>query len=94
MCIANENSLGIPDDFLYITGQSGIAVVRRFFKMGPKMVERRLKIVRRFFHPLLFEMCAMLKNSATLFVPAPRQEVCEAYLRRRQFFGARSAEIF
>ena len=58
------------------------------------MVERRLKTVRRLFHPLLVEMCAMLENSATLIVPAPRQEVCDAYLRRRQFFGARSAEIF
>ena len=71
-----------------------IAVVRRLFKMGPKMVERRLKTVRRLFHPLLVEMCAMLKNSATLLVPAPRREVCDAYLRQRQFFGARSAEIF
>ena len=78
----------------FLTRHLGIAVVRRLFKMGPKMVERRLKTVRRLFHPLLVEMCAMLKNSATLIVPAPRQEVCDAYLRRRQFFGARSAEIF
>ena len=39
---------------IYIaTRQLGIAVVRRLFKMGPKMVERRLKTVRRLFHPLL-----------------------------------------
>ena len=80
--------------FSETTRQSAIAVVRRLFKMVPKMVERRLRIVRRLFHPLIVEMCAMLKNSATLIVPAPRQEVCDAYLRRRQFFGARSAEIF
>ena len=46
------------------TRQSAIAVVRRLFKMGPKMVERRLKTVRRLFHPLLVAMCAMLKKSA------------------------------
>ena len=77
-----------------ITRQLGIAVARRIFKMGPKMVERRLKTVRRLFHPLLVAMCAMLKNVTTLIQFPPRQEVCDAYLRRRQFFGARSAEIF
>ena len=72
------------------TRQSRIAVVRRLFKMGLKSALRRLKTLRRLFHPLLVAMSAMLKNSATLIVSAPRQ----AYLRRRQFFGARSAEIF
>ena len=57
------------------------------------MVERRLETVRRLFHPLLVAMCAMLKNGTTLIQFPPRQEVCDAYLRRRQFFGARSAEI-
>ena len=76
------------------TRQFGIAVVRRLFKMGLKSALRRLKTVRRLFHPLLVEMCAMLKNSATLILPAPRQEVCDAYLRRRLFFGARSAKMF
>ena len=52
--------------------------------MGPKIVERRLKPLRRLFHPLLVAMCAMLKNSATLIVSAPRQVVCDAYLRRRE----------
>ena len=42
------------------TRQSGIAVVRRLFKMGPKSCLRRLKTVRRLFHPLPVEMCAML----------------------------------
>ena len=74
--------------------QSKIAVVRRLFKMGLKSVQRRLKTVRRLFHPLLIAMCAMLKNVTTLIVSAPRQVVCDAYFRRRQFFGARSAEIF
>ena len=108
-----------------ITRQLGIAVVRRLFKMGPKMVERRLKTVRRLLHPLLVEMCAMLKNDdayfpfllfyyyflnraergkcfgvdpvwtlkkcamlknyTTLIQFQPRQEVCDAYFRRRQF---------
>ena len=76
------------------TRHLGVAVVLRLFKMGPKMVERRLKTVRRLLHPLLVEMCAMLKNVTTLIQFQPRQEVCDAYLRRRQFFGARSAEIF
>ena len=76
------------------TRQSGISVVRRLFKMGLKSVQRRLKNVRRLFHPLLVAMCAMLKNGTTLIQFPPRQEVCDAYLRRRQFFGARSAEIF
>ena len=66
------------------TRQYAIAVVRRLFKMGPKMVERRLKTVRRFFHPLLVAMNAMLKNVTTLIQFPPRQEVCDAYLRRRQ----------
>ena len=82
------------DNRIAYTRQSVIAVVRRLFKMGPKMVERRLKTVRRLFHPLLVAMCAMLKNGTTLIQFPPRQEVCDAYLRRRQFFGARSAEIF
>ena len=29
--------------------------------------------------------CAMLKNDTTLIQFQPRQEVCDAYLRRRQF---------
>ena len=45
-----------------ISRHFAIAVVRRLFKMGPKMVERRLKTVRRLLHPLLVEMCAILKN--------------------------------
>ena len=80
--------------FLTSTRRSAIAVVRRFFKMRLKSVQRRLKTVRRLFHPLLVAMCAMLKNGTTLIQFPPRQEVCDAYLRRRQFFGARSAEIF
>ena len=40
------------------------AVVRRLFKMGLKSVQRRLKTVRRLFHPLLVAMCAILKNGA------------------------------
>ena len=52
---------------LCTTRQLGIAVVRRLFKMGPKMVERRLKTVRRLLHPLLVEMCAMLKNDDAYF---------------------------
>ena len=46
------------------TRQSEIAVVRRLFKMGLKSVQRRLKTVRRLFHPLLVAVCAMLKNCA------------------------------
>ena len=49
------------------TRQSEIAVVRRLFKMGRKMVERRLKTVRRLLHPLLVEMCAMLENDDAYF---------------------------
>ena len=51
----------------FLTRHLGIAVVRRLFKMGPKMVERRLKTVRRLLHPLLVEMCAMLKNDDAYF---------------------------
>ena len=108
-----------------ITRHFAIAVVRRLFKMGPKMVERRLKTVRRLLHPLLVEMCAMLKNDdayfpfllfyyyflnraergnvfgvdpvwtlkkcamlkncTTLIQFQLRQELRDAYLRRRQF---------
>ena len=53
--------------FLTSTRRSAIAVVRRFFKMGPKMVERRLKTVRRLFHPLPVEMCAMLISDDAYF---------------------------
>ena len=92
--------------------------------MGPKIVERRVKTVRRLFHPLpvkwcamliyddayfrfphftiiffgarsaenfyssiVFDTkkCAMLKNCTTLIQFLPSQEVCDAYLRRRQF---------
>ena len=42
------------------TRHSVIAVVRRLFKMGLKSCLRRLKIVRRLFHPRLVEMSAML----------------------------------
>ena len=42
------------------TRHSTIAVVRRLFKMGLKSVERRLKTLRRLFHPLLVGTCAML----------------------------------
>ena len=80
--------------FELLTRQSGIAVVRRLFKMGLKSALRRLKTVRRLFHPLLVAMCAMLNNCTKLIQFPPRQVVCDAYLRRRQFFGARSAEDF
>ena len=53
--------------FVLLIRHFGIAVVRRFLKMGPKMVERRLKTVRRLLHPLLVEMCAMLKNDDAYF---------------------------
>ena len=36
-------------------------------------------------HPPPAEMCAMLKNGTTLIQFPPRQEVCDAYFRRRQF---------
>ena len=53
--------------YLITSRQSAIAVVRRLFKMGPKMVERRLKTVRRLFHPLPVEMCAMLISDDAYF---------------------------
>ena len=49
------------------TRHFAIAVVRRFFKMGPEMVERRLKTVRRLFHPLHVVMCAMLNSDDAYF---------------------------
>ena len=51
-----------------ITRHLGFAVVRRLFKMGPKMVERRLKAVRRLLHPLLVAMCAMLISDDAYFI--------------------------
>ena len=42
------------------TRQSVIAVVRRLFKIGAKTVERRLKTLRRLFHPSPAEMRSML----------------------------------
>ena len=57
-------------------------------------------VVQVVFHkedPLLchkIEMWPMLQNSAMHIVSAPRQVVGDADLRRRKFFGARSAEIF
>ena len=50
-----------------ITRQSAIAVVRRLFKMGLKSSLRRLKTVRRLFHPLPVEMCAMLISDDAYF---------------------------
>ena len=44
------------------TRQSSIAVVRRLFKVGRQLVERRLKTLRRLFHPLPAEVWSMLKN--------------------------------
>ena len=81
-------------DGITSTRHSEIAVVRRLFKMGLKSSLRRLKTVRRLFHPLPVEMCAMLKNGTTLIQFPPRHGVCDAFFRRRQFFSARSAEIF
>ena len=78
---SNYVNASIPKDhianFLY-TRRCEIAVVRRLFKMKPKMAQRRLKTVRRLFHPLLVAMCAMLKNVTTLIQFPPRQEVCDA----------------
>ena len=70
--------------FIYIR-QFLIAVVRRFFKMGPRMVERRLKTLRRLFNPLPGKMRSMLKSSATLIQFSPLRGVVDAYLQRRQF---------
>ena len=67
-----------------ITRHSEIAVVRRLFKMGPKMVQRRLKSLRRLFHSLPAEIWSMLKKSATLIAFLPRHEVVDAYSARRQ----------
>ena len=50
--------------FLNHTLQYGIAVVRRFFEMGPKSVLRRLK--RRLFYTVLADMWATLKNPRRL----------------------------
>ena len=46
--------------FLRTTRQFSIAVVRRLFKMGLQMVERRWNTLRRLFHPLPAEMWSML----------------------------------
>ena len=51
----------------------------------PAEMLRCLRTVRRLLHPPPAEMCAMLKNGTTLIQFPPRQEVCDAYLRRRQF---------
>ena len=51
----------------FYTRQFSIAVVRRLFKMVRQMVERRLKSLRRLFHPLFAEVWSMLKNSDAYF---------------------------
>ena len=51
----------------------------------PAEMSRCLKTVRRLLHPPPAEMCAMLKNGTTLIQFPPRQEMCDAYFRRRQF---------
>ena len=53
--------------------------------MGRQLVERRLKHLRRLFHPLPAEVWSMLKNSATLIQFPPRRGVVDAYLQRRRF---------
>ena len=50
-----------------VTRHFQIAVVRRLFKMGLKKVERRLKTLRRLFHPLPAEMWSMLKYADAYF---------------------------
>ena len=60
------------------TRQSSIAVVRRLFKVGRQLVERRLKTLRRLFHPLPAEVWSMLKNSATLIASAICRGVVDA----------------
>ena len=50
------------------TRRYGIAVVRRLFKMGPKMVQRRLRTLRRLLPPLpAAELWSMLKNADAYF---------------------------
>ena len=55
-----------------------IAVVRSLNQMRPKMVERRLKSLRRLFHSLPAEIWSMLKKSATLIASAPCQDLVDA----------------
>ena len=38
---------------------SSQTLVRRLLRLGPGSLERRLKTLRRLFHPLLREMCAV-----------------------------------
>ena len=64
--------------FSEFTRQLDIAVVRRLFKMGLKSVERRLKTLRRLFHPLPAEIWSMLKNSATLIASALCHDLVDA----------------
>ena len=65
-------------DFFHTTRQSEIAVVRRLFKMGRQMAERRWKTLRRLFHPLPAEVWSVLKNSATLIQSATWQDAVDA----------------
>ena len=65
------------------TRQSSIAVVRRLFKVGRQLVERRLKTLRRLFHPLPAEVWSMLNNSDAYF---------SILLSTNIFFCSRSAE--
>ena len=46
------------------TRQSEIAVVRRLFKMGRQMLERRSKTLRRLFHPPSAQVWSLLKKYA------------------------------
>ena len=51
----------------YVLATSQLPSSDAYSKPGPKMVERRLKTVRRLFHPLPVEMCAMLISDDAYF---------------------------
>ena len=60
-------------------------MAREFSRRCLKTIRKNLISRRRLLHPLPAEKCAMLKKCTMLIQFQPRQEVCDAYLRRRQY---------
>ena len=58
---------------------------REFSRRCLKTVRKNFISRRRLFNSHPAKKCAMLKNCTTLIQFPPRQEVCDAYFRRRQF---------
>ena len=61
--------------------------------MGPQMVERRLKTLRRLFHPLPAEVWSMLKNTDAYFHFSILLIFSFARAERKRFYIINSSDL-